>query len=169
MSSSRTRRRGNRTGSRGGPSGGPGGRWARPKRSLPRDSRRLSSRKEIQTGRLPPTEEPRLAERVTVPQGSRGSRARVSLAGAPPSSPNPSRFQTTDHDPPGLGDHERGPCDAHLPWLSREPRGFDFKELQLQLGLPPPAAATVAASAPKKLGLESPEMPTMGSSLWGRS
>lgn len=27
--------------------------------------------------------------------------------------------------------------------MSREPLGFDFKELQLQLGLPPSAAATV--------------------------
>ena len=138
-----------------------GSRWARPKCSLPWDSRRLSSRKEIQTGRLPPdggADAPRAGNRA----------ACVSLGGAPPSSPNPSSSRRiTTHQ--GLGDHEGGPCDAHLPSLSREPRGFDFKDLQLHSDSHHQLQPQFLASVPKKLGLESPEMPVVGSNLWGRS
>lgn len=138
-----------------------GSRWARPKCSLPWDSRRLSSRKEIQTGRLPP-DGGADARRA-------GNRAAcVSLGGAPPSSPNPSSSRRiTTHQ--GLGDHEGGPCDAHLPSLSREPRGFDFKDLQLHSDSHHQLQPQFLASVPKKLGLESPEMPVVGSNLWGRS
>lgn len=98
-------------------------------------------------GVCPPMEEPTLGERVTVPPRSR---ACVSLGGAPPSSPNPSSSRITTHQ--GLGDHEGSPCDAHLPSLSREPRGFDFKDLQLQLGLAPSAAATVPGFCAQEAG-----------------
>lgn len=49
-------------------------------------------------GVCPPMEEPRLSERVTEAAAVPGVRL---TGGAPPSSPNPRKLQTRNHDPPG--------------------------------------------------------------------
>lgn len=77
--------------------GQPGSRWARPK-CLCRGLRRLSSRKGNPSGASAPDGGARLSERGN--RGSRGPGVRLT-GGAPPSSPNPRKLQTRNHDPPG--------------------------------------------------------------------
>lgn len=110
-------------------------------------------------GVCPPMEEPTLGERVTEAAAVPGVRL---TGGAPPSSPNPRKLQTGITTHQGLGDHGGGPCDAHLPSLSREPRGFDFKELQLQLGLLPTAAVTVSGFNAQEAGAGIPRNANRG-------
>lgn len=122
-----------------------------------------------QRGVCPQMEEPTLGEQVTVPQGSRGSRARVSLAGAPPSSPNPSKFPTANHDPPGA----RRPRGRSL----RRPPALNVQgtpRIRLQGTSASAWTPTISCSHSSRLqcprnGLESPEMPIVGSDLWGWS
>lgn len=62
------------------------------------------------------------------------------------------------------------PATPTCPVCPGNPEDSDFKELQLQLGLlRGQLQSQFLASVPKKLGLESPEMPIVGSNLWGRS
>lgn len=119
-----------------------------------------------QAGRLPRWRSRGSGERVTEAAAVPGVRL---TGGRPPSSPNPRKLQTvgiTTHQ--GPGDHGAVPRAPTCPVCPGNPedstsRNFSFSLTLCQL------QSQFLASVPKKLGLESSEMPIVGSNLWGRS